>query len=187
MRAAYWRNLERNRKIAEVARLYSDDEQVLILVSTTEHAIQLGAALPEFALVYADIAPLDLAAAKKSRLLPEDYDQPSVRELHAMRGAFESRDLKKAIATDVWMRGVSFDTLSVLIRADGRGSKNLSIQGPGRVTRTHAASAKLSSTLHDFTDRFDEGCLRASKSRRAMYDEQGWKNVDAPSTWRPDR
>jgi hypothetical protein len=76
------------------------------------------------------------------------------------------------IATDVWARGVSFDSLQVLFRADARSTPIIDEQIPGRVSRTHAG--KSVGILYDCEDSFDTRFRAAAMRRRANYKDKGW-------------
>lgn len=175
MRWGIWRNSERNQKIASVARSFGPDEQVLIMVTTFEHAAYLKQLLPEFTLCYAARRDNDaLARFIKNKLLPPDEPRMSVGRRLELKRQFEDRVLKKAIATDIWSTGVSFNSLSVLIRADARSSSIMDTQIPGRVCRLHHDSGKQEGLVIDFSDQFDPGFRTAARKRRRNYTTKGW-------------
>lgn len=188
-RYGVWTNRERNGIIAEAVREYGDDEQVLILVETIEHAVHLGSLLPEFTLVYANMAPYDCAAYKKMKLLPEDYTPLTGIQRHDLRDAFEAGSLRRVIATDVWATGVDFEQLNVLVRADDRDSDIVDVQGPGRVSRTYTApdgTVKEFGEVIDCMDTFDPTFYRKSIGRRDSYKLLGWEQNwnEAQRSWR---
>jgi superfamily II DNA or RNA helicase len=98
---------------------------------------------------------------------------PSARD--KMSRDFESGELKKVIATDVWSTGVDFPQLSVLIRADARASVIMDVQAPGRVVRRHDASGKDHGLVIDCMDYFDTAFMRRSTERKRTYAKQGWE------------
>jgi len=183
-----WRNTYRNQKIAEAARQYADDIQVLICVATLEHAIQLKRMLPEYTLVY---RPGTLTETRKQGYVAQGLltpDEPiNNRERHSqLTTAFERGELKKVIATSIWNVGVSFNSLQVLFRVDGCASNISSVQIPGRVSRLH--DGKVMGVLHDCEDVFDDGFSRNSKIRMAMYDKLGFtQEKERPSVFEPPR
>lgn len=188
-RYGIWTNRERNGMIAAAVRDYAPDQQILILVETIEHAVHLGSLLPDFTLVYANMAPYDCAAYKKMKLLPEDYAPLTGLQRHDLRDAFESGELKRVIATDVWSTGVDFEQLNVLVRADDRDSDIVDVQGPGRVSRIYTApdgTVKEFGEVVDCMDTFDPTFYRKSIGRRDSYRLLGWEQNwnEAQRSWR---
>jgi hypothetical protein len=177
-----WRNDFRNNLIANDVRTNfgSPDDQVLILVQSIEHAIHLWQFLPEFSLCYGSLDNEDIERYQRSRLLPANFrpTTPEVRE--NMRNAFETGQLRKVIATDVWSTGVDFERLQVLYRTDARESENLDAQGPGRVSRIHPESGKAVGYVVDCFDAFDKTFKRKSETRKRHYAALGWSQ-DWPS------
>ena len=188
-RHGIWTNRERNGIIADAVRAYPESHQILILVETIEHAVHLGALLPEFKLVYGNMAPYDCTAYKKKGLLPQDYKPLLDIQKHDMRSQFESGELKRVIATDVWSTGVDFEQLNVLVRADDRDSDIVDVQGPGRVSRIYTApdgTKKEFGEVLDCMDTFDPTFYRKSLGRRNSYRLLGWEQNwhDAQRSWR---
>lgn len=179
LRRGLWRNEYRNQMIAAKARSYGPDEQVLIMVAHFEHAIYLKQQLPEFVLCYAERKEDDrlFDRAVRDGLLPFDELRMTDRLRMQRREQFETGELKKAIATDVWSTGVNFQQLQVLIRADARSSSIKDTQIPGRVSRTHNTSGKQVGILVDCLDQFDEGFRDAARKRRRDYRQKGWEEV----------
>mgnify|MGYP002629947629 FL=1 len=180
-----WRNDVRNSAIAEKAKTYGDDEQVLIMVKSVEHAVYLKQFLPDFKLCYDSMDPPDYQRYIKKGLLTE-IDEPLMvpARRESMRVKFERGELKKVISTDVWSTGVDFAQLSVLIRADARASKIVDIQAPGRVSRKHDPSSKKSGLVIDCMDNFDFSFMNRSRSRKLSYKKMGWEEV-RPNTKNP--
>ena len=188
-RHGIWTNHERNSIIAAAVRDYPDTHQILILVETIEHAVHLGAQLPDFRLVYGSMSPADCAAYRKHKLLPENYTPLSEIEKHNMRAQFESGELRRVIATDVWSTGVDFEQLNVLVRADDRDSDIVDVQGPGRVSRIYTApdgTRKEYGEVLDCMDTFDPTFYRKSLGRRNSYKLLGWEQNwhEAQRSWR---
>lgn len=180
-RRLLWCNEARNAKIAARAMAVPAGEQVLILVEKIEHAVVLRKLLPSFELVYGAHDAAKFLKYERRGDVCADFEPmtPALRE--SRRIAFEEGTLRRVIANDVWSTGVSFDALSVMIRADGRASSILDEQIPGRVSRSHAT--KPSALVVDCDDRFDKGLHMASMARRRNYKEKEWRQIrpdDAP-------
>jgi len=167
-----WRHDARNAAYAEAVRQVGADEQVLMLVESVEHAVYLGAHLPEFTLCYGSMKPSDCDQYVRHGLLPEDYRPLQRPQLMQLQEAFEQGRLRKAIATDVWSTGVDFEQLSVLARLDDRDSDILDSQGPGRLSRIYGGKAQ--GCLIDSMDCFDVGFHKKAKGRRKSYRSLGW-------------
>jgi hypothetical protein len=190
-RYGVWTNIERNRMIAAAVKEYPADHQILILVETIEHAVNLGALLPDFTLVYGSMFPNDCAKYKARNLLPKDYKPLTDYDKHKLRGQFESGDLKRVIATDVWSTGVDFEQLNVLVRADDRDSDIVDVQGPGRVSRLYVSPdgvKKEFGEVVDCMDTWDTTFYRKSMGRRNSYKLLGWEQNwnDAQRSWRDE-
>ena len=188
-RFGIWTNRDRNAIIADAVRAYPDTHQILILVETIEHAVYLGSLLPEFTLVYSSMFPSDCEKYKKRGLLPSGYKPLNDYEKHKLRDRFESGELKRVIATDVWSTGVDFEQLNVLVRADDRDSDIMDVQGPGRVSRLYTAPdgvKKEFGEVIDCMDTFDPTFYRKSMGRRSSYKLLGWEQNwnAAQRSWR---
>jgi len=171
-RWGFWRNEPRNAIFAEAARAYPPDHQVLMMVETVEHAVHLWQHLPEFALCYGAADADAIERYKRIGMLPEGYEPMTARTREAMRHAFETMQLHKVIATDVWSTGVSFDALQTLFRLDGRDGDILSTQIPGRTSRIY--EGKQYGEIYDSTDEFDKAFHARALKRRRRYKKLGW-------------
>lgn len=169
-----WRNFERNEIIANKARTF-ENEQVLILVETTEHAVNLKKLLPEFELCYAQMSPTEFGTYKRNGYLPPNEQPVTPQRRESMRQQFEAGTLRKVIATDVWSTGVDFAGLEVLIRADARSSAIMDTQAPGRVCRLN--SGKPFGLVIDLLDQFDALFMRKAGVRMKNYKEHGWSQI----------
>ena len=174
-RFCIWQNTARNKMIAEDARSYTDDTQVLVIVDTIEHAMNLKRELPEFTLVYMENG---IDSQKMAKFVAEgccSANEPKMdfNRRQQLTKDFEKGNLKKVIATGVWNVGVSFNHLAVLIRADGGGSAINDIQIPGRVSRI--AEGKSHGIIHDYVDNFCPNLYRKSRNRSKSYKENSWK------------
>ena len=188
-RYGVWTNIERNRIIANAVSAYPETHQILILVETIEHAVNLGALLPNFTLVYGVMFPPDCTKYKAGKLLPAAYKPLTDYDKHTLRNKFESGELKRVIATDVWSTGVDFEQLNVLVRADDRDSDIVDVQGPGRVSRIYVSPEgvkKEFGEVIDCMDTFDPTFYRKSMGRRNSYKLLGWEQNwnDAQRSWR---
>lgn len=178
-RARYgiWRYDPRNKAIAEAARMFGEDEQVLISVKTIEHALFLRKYfLPEFTPIFA----------------PKDGDDPGMRSFESMglldgiprmteerllslKHQFSEGTLKKAISTRVWSQGMNFNSLSVLIRADGMNSTIADTQWPGRLARLKE-DHKVG-LLFDFTDEYHSPYWNKAVQRQKRYAKHEWRQI----------
>lgn len=174
-RAGLWRNAYRNQVIAEQAREYDDDTQVLITVDTLDHAMHLKKLLPEYTLVYMEngLTPARKKQAVKDGLLSNSEPYMTIDRRAKLTKQFEKGTLKKVIATTVWNVGVSFNNLQVLMRADGGSSTINDIQIPGRVSRT--AKGKTHGVVHDFLDQFNYKYRQRAKGRAKSYAREKWE------------
>lgn len=173
-----WRNNGRNEIIANTAREFTADEQVLIMVTTFDHAVHLRQFLPEFTLCYAERNDdEDFNRYVKSGMLPADEPIMTAERRQILRRQFEKGELKKVIATDVWSTGVNFHQLSVLMRADARSSEIMDAQIPGRVCRKHEQTGKQYGLVIDCLDQFDSGFREAARKRRRNYESKQWIQI----------
>ena len=176
-RHGIWRNATRNELIAEAALFYHrQGMQTLILVETVEHALHLKRLLPDFEVCYSEGG---IGAAKRNTFISLGILQPDTQIMTAslreeLRIRFEQRDLLGCIATGVWSTGVSFNSLEVLIRAEGGGSETANIQLPGRVCRINDSIGKQCGLLVDCCDVFDRRLYGRSRRRFASYKQNGW-------------
>lgn len=176
-RYGIWKNEYRNQVIADDARSYSADTQVLITVDTLEHAMNLKRLLPEFTLVYMENG---LSESERARYAKQGFCKPDEPLMDLDRRMkltkdFEKGKLKKAICTTVWNVGVSFNSLAVLIRAAGGGSAINDIQIPGRVSRI--AEGKTHGIVHDYLDQFNRGMKMQAANRAKTYERNKWKQI----------
>lgn len=177
-RHGIWRNTTRNELIADDARAFGD-QQILITVSTFDHACHLKKLLPEFTMVYApgEDKEVKLERYIKWGLLERDEPVMTRHRLAMLKKHFEEGRLKHVIATTVWNRGVNFRNLQVLIRADSVSSTIVDTQVPGRLSRTSPDGTKECGILVDYLDQFDERLARQARKRLADYRSHGWDVV----------
>jgi superfamily II DNA or RNA helicase len=169
-RFGIWQNDTRNQKIAEVAREFGD-QQVLIMVETVEHAMNIKKFLPEYTVVY----------DKCSKERYQEYldngwtSDPMLnsKDVINLQTGFEKGEIRHIIGTMVWREGVDFKYLNALIRADGQAGPIPATQIPGRLSRT--SEGKDRAVLVDFYDSFDKRLEGCSKARIKTYSEKGWK------------
>lgn len=169
-----WRNEERNRRFAERMNQFDSDTQVLVMVATVEHAVALKQFMPEFKLCY-DQCKNYSVYVRNGLLNPDDEPLMTPARREQMRQQFEVGTLKKVIATDVWSTGVSFDALPVLGRADGRDSRIMDTQIPGRASRIY--NGKPYALIVDCMDIFNDTLLRRANGRKRCYIQKGWTMI----------
>lgn len=172
-RHCIWRNEARNKVIADDVHANYENDSVLILVETVEHAVYLHKLLPEFELCYATMDPADLTKYKAKNLLPEDYEPLSKNDRIKLCNDFLTGKVKKVISTDVWSTGVDFPSLSVVYSVSSRVSKILTTQGAGRVSRIF--SGKDHGNVVDIQDLFADDFKGFSYRRYKTYKELGWE------------
>jgi len=175
-RHGIWRHDYRNQVIASAADTFvQNNMQTLVLVDTLEHALFLRQHLPNFQLCYAEqaLSPERRNTFVDAGLLGADESMTATRRDQLRRG-FENREFLGAIATGVWATGVSFDSLQVLVRANGGASETANIQAPGRVCRTDEATGKQCGVVIDCDDAFDGQFKGYAMSRRRAYNANGW-------------
>jgi superfamily II DNA or RNA helicase len=188
-RHGIWRHDYRNQTIAGAAQSFvNDGYQTLILVETLEHALYLRQYLPDFQLCYSEQAinseRRDFLVS--SGLLGADENM-TAQHRDMLRRGFEDRAFLGAIATGVWSVGVSFDSLQVLVRADGGASETNNLQAPGRVCRIDA-SGKPCGIVLDLQDEFDDKFMGWGVGRRRAYNQNGWRQfLPDGQLWTPRR
>jgi superfamily II DNA or RNA helicase len=189
-RKGIWQNGNRNSVIAATANSFvQQGQQTLILVDTLEHGLHLRQWLPHFKLCYSENA---LDPKKRQMYLemglmrPEENMSSPLRT--KLRTDFENRKYLGAIATGVWSVGVSFDSLEVLVRAEGSSSETQNVQAPGRVCRIHEDTGKEVGIVVDFHDKFDSKFYSRSLDRRHSYHQHGWVQIQPNGKiWKPRR
>lgn len=176
-RFGIWRYGVRNKAIADTARLFGDDEQVLISVKTIEHALFLRKYfLPEFAVIYAPKSDDDPGMRSFESMGLLDGVPPMTEErLLSLKHRFAEGTLKKAISTKVWSQGMNFNKLRVLIRADGMNSTIADTQWPGRLSRLKE-DGKVG-LLFDFTDEHHEPYRNKASERQRRYEKHQWRQI----------
>jgi superfamily II DNA or RNA helicase len=163
-----------------VRQAYTAEQQVLMLCSKVEHAINLWQHLPEFSLCHAEQDSETIEHYKRNGYLPQGYEPVDAKKREAMRAAFEAGTLKKVIATDVWATGVDFPSLQVLYRVDARQSEIIDGQAPARVSRIDGDTKGFGEVV-DCCDVFDPYFYKNSLARRRHYNVHGWTQVNWPT------
>jgi superfamily II DNA or RNA helicase len=178
-RLGIWLNEDRNNLIARVTREVEeeigDDQQLLIMVDKTEHAYALGQLLPNFAIVTGEPDAARVTAMRRRGSMTDDQEICTVKMRERYKKAFEAHELKRAIATKIWSKGVDFRDLAVLVRADGSGSPIDAGQVPGRLSRLGDKTAKDSGLLIDFLDTFSGNLQGRAQKRLAVYRKNGFR------------
>ena len=177
-RVGVWRNDKRNELIAERVKKFGDDDQVLVMVKTIDHAVRLKKLLPEYTLVHAADGMDEQRLLKYIRegYLGDGDVAMSKERLGFLREEFAAGRLKKVIANYIWSTGVDFPLLSVLVRADAAASEIGDSQIPGRICR-RVAGIKESALLIDVWDEWDSTFVKRSQSRRRNYTKRGWVSI----------
>ena len=176
-RFGIWRYDKRNRAIADAARLFGDDEQILISVKTIEHALFLRKYfLPEFTAIYAPKSGDDPGMRSfESMGLLDDVPRMTEERLLSLKHQFAEGTLKKAISTKVWSQGMNFNSLRVLIRADGMNSTVADTQWPGRLSRLKEDNKV--GLLFDFTDEHHDLFWNKAIQRQKRYEKHQWRQI----------
>lgn len=188
-RAKIWRNQPRNRIVARAAKLlYDEGHQVLVSVRTIDHLYHLRAFLPEFEIIHAVGRPTaeEFEWYVQRKLLRPDEPRLTDMRYYEIEREFKNGNLRGVIANSVWDAALDFKQLSVVVRADASASPRLSIQIPGRSSRTHEASGKSYAIIVDFLDEFDKGLCQRRKKRQNHYAAQKWKQVLPEGFVEPD-
>lgn len=180
-RYSYWSNKARNNAIKTLLYEIKEraDVQILIMVATLQHAIELHLLMPWLVVAYYGNADMDDLRKKfpKSKYPNLDLNKykMSQKQLDITRNAFAKGTLKWVVSTFVFRQGVNFPHLRVLVRADGTTSAIAGIQIPGRLSRLD--EGKDCAYLVDFNDTFTDWAVRRSQARAKLYSEQGWKEI----------
>ena len=180
-RYSYWSNRYRNKVIANfMYQLKSvSDAQVLIMVATLQHALELKVLMPWLVVAYYGSADMEDLRKKFPKAKYPNLDLDKVRmttkQLDITRRAFAKGTLRWIVSTYVFRQGVSFNHLRVLVRADGTTTEVAGIQIPGRLSRLD--EGKDCAYLVDLNDTFSDWAARRSEARAKLYQEQGWKEI----------
>ena len=180
-RWSYWCNKSRNnvirRFVYDLKQHYKG--QILIFVSTLEHAVQLNRLLPWFKVAFYGGTDHEQLKRKfpveKYPGLDLDQYKMTAKQLDIMRNAFAKGTLRYVISTKVFKQGCNFQNLQVLIRADGDVSEIEGIQIPGRLSRL--AKGKDYAYLVDIADTFSHWAEQRAQARDKLYRKQQWEPV----------
>jgi superfamily II DNA or RNA helicase len=177
-RETIWRNARRNRAIQRVARHWEqklEDPQILIMVDTLEHALELGRLLPDYELIYSSADSGLVERYQRRGELPPLFRKYTPKQRMEMNQRIEEGSVKRAISTTTLGTGVDMRELDVFIRADGGSSEVSNIQFRGRVAR---GAFGYYLDFHDFGDGLGTGSLgpreRAAVARRRSCAREGW-------------
>jgi len=177
-RAAVWGNAGRNRLISHIndyaLRTYGADNQILNMVSKTEHAFRLQQVMPTYKAVHGAVDPETILEMQKDKVLFEFQPVCTKKQQAEYKEAFEKGEIRKAIATLIWSKGVNFQDLADLVRCDASGSVIDSTQVPGRTSRLGTEEDKGMGRLHDIYDEFSPRLKVRSQKRIAEYKKHGW-------------
>jgi hypothetical protein len=185
-RSGVWRNESRNKVIAEAVAAIPRSDQIMILVSTFDHAVRLKQLLGKSAkLFYTNVKRVDWETAVDNDMF-DPFDEPFLTPRHRAERleAFSGRQLMRLITTPALAYGVDFEQLEVVARADAQYSATAAFQGPGRVSRINTKGDKPYGLVLDFADRYDGAMLGRSRHRRSCYRSYGWSEEGWPSQQR---
>lgn len=181
-RYSYWDNLSRNgavRRFVYDLKKGGYEGQILIMVNSLEHAIQLHMMLPWFVVAYYGNADMEhlkerFPASKYPDLDLSKYKMTS-KQLEITRKALAKGTLRFVISTKVLKQGINLCHLECLIRADGDVSEVEGIQIPGRLSRLD--EGKEYAYLVDVEDTFSTWAKKRSESRMQTYNDNQWERV----------
>lgn len=185
-RHGIWRNKGRIDMVVYAVRWalekFGQDSQIMVSAMTVDHAIHLGAALPDFAVCYGSMDTDDRDKYARWGLLDPSKHPLTAKDREALEEGMEAGTLKRAIATTtsggVWSTGVDFPQLKIMVRADSQSGSILNTQIPGRLSRI--SEGKDKGILIDFDDAFDSGLQRRAERRLASYRGKGWTLLPLP-------
>ncbi len=186
-----WHNVSRNNLIAHLAaEIHQDDPeaQVLIMVDKTEHAYVLRRLLPFFTVVTGEVDDEREKELRALGLLGEEEITCTKRMANQYKEDFSSGELRYAIATSKWSKGVNFLDLAYLIRADGLATPIGATQISGRLSRKGSDGLKEVGILIDFNDRYSHDLASRSATRCEVYRQHGWtidRRMGPPSIFIP--
>lgn len=166
-------NEARNELIVEDALRHSG-EQVLVMVSRTEHALLLSRML-HCPAVYAPIKPERAMELYNAGLLNKTEPMMDRDTLNALTRAFAAGTIPLAVSTNVWGQAVDFKRLSVLIRAEAQSSEIKSMQIVGRTSRIF--NNKERGIIYDYDDVFEGNLKDKAADRRRTYAKEGFIQV----------
>ena len=178
LRWCYWRNGERNQRIAEAATTIPkemgmrDDPQTLVLTDTTEHALRLQQLMPGFEVVYAGLTKDRRNKLQELGLLAPGAKLLTPSQRREMLGKFEDGVLRKVIATSTWGTGVDCRNLDVIVNASGAPSPINVEQWAGRNSRLY--DGKEFGLLIDMRDEWDNWAHGRAKRRITIYNKNKW-------------
>lgn len=171
-RHGIWRNDARNEQIAADARRFSaNGEQIIVSTDSVEHALELFTLLPDFVLVYGGMQK-HLRERYEARGVINHGEHPINRkEREHLRQLFAEGKIRRVIAT-CWDQAVDFPQLSVFLRADGTAADVVSVQGPGRASRTF--EGKTEGVIVDYMDQWNKTLRNRGCKRMTLYRKKGW-------------
>lgn len=165
---------DRNMLIIEDARRHPDD-QVLILVKTTEHALLLAKEL-QCPAVYGDLQPEREQQLRRAGLLQKSEKPPNKNDRKALHDLFARGSIRLIVATPLWGAAVDFPHLNVLIRGDGQTSTIKGTQFSGRAGRNDKLKSRA--IIYDYMDEHDETLKDKAGQRRSFYRKAKFEQVN---------
>ena len=178
-RLCLWTNTYRNNLIRAIIKKElkaNPDSQILIYTERTEHALMLYNKLNSlgFKLVHGKVTPETIKEWKTKGILKDASVLCTDKDRAEMLTKFETAEEKLAICTRVWQKGVSFEKLNLLIRADAMPTEITADQACGRLSRTDGGE-KLIARVIDFNDTFNKTYAYRYQTREKIYKNHGWK------------
>lgn len=177
-RKAIWSNVARNELIAKVIgqeRRITPDDQILIYTERVEHALYIAKLLPDFVVVTGESDEEKTADFKALGLITNEDQLCNPKKRDEYMAKFESGEIKYAICSKVWQKGVNFPNLRVLLRADAGASDITNVQAGGRASRV--TEGKTKAKIIDIDDVFNKSYAYRFKLRLKEYEANGWPAV----------
>ena len=165
-RFGYWQNHGRNERCREVYdQLFTENDQVLIIVDKTEHMLYLAQHFPEAALVYDSMSKPQFAKFVAQGLVnADDYKHWKKCDKAYWASRFKQDLVRVAIATKVWKEGIDFQKLYGVIRMDGTTGPIHATQIGGRLSRKGTDKGILVDFEDDYGNR-DSIAVRPKRDR----------------------
>lgn len=171
-REAYWRNDDRNRRIANVADDMSASDQTLVYAKTVEHIYRLRKLL-DCPVAHAVLTGESWDRLKRAGLVSSKERPPTEESMRKLRISMSAGTQRIAICNSVWKKGVDFRQLGALIRADGSTSVEDATQIGGRLSRVFPGKTK--GILIDVDDTFCESAKQKALRRKRIYKQLGYQ------------
>lgn len=175
---ALWRNDQRNRLVVDDVRqvLEEDpDAQVLVLVSKVDHLYHLYQYLQQmgFVAVTGNLSKKKVQEYQRIGVPITYHAITNIKKRDWQRRQFETGQLRRVIATEVWSQAVSADECSVTFFAAGSGSSISCLQTLGRASRVDSERGKTLGTVVVYRDMFHPAYQRRADTLIRSIKKQG--------------